>query len=73
MIGDKFISMPKVMGDAIKVYTELGLDGHILESYIFENAVKLVDMNNEIYDKHLNTTWLQERIDIIKAINRTKL
>lgn len=67
MIGDKLLSVPKTVGEAKNIHNELGLGCNIVkDDYLFDNAYKLVEMNNEIYDKHKNITWLKEQIGIIE-------
>lgn len=57
MIGDKLLNMPINISDASKIYSEFGLKHYsfdeiqckTLEEYIYYNACKLVEINNEIY------------------------
>lgn len=73
-IGDQLLFYPRTKEEARKIYSELELKHYsfdeiqckTLEDYIIYNASKLVEMNNEIYDKHKNTTWLKERLDNLK-------
>lgn len=70
-IGDTLLGCPRTKEEASKIYESLELLHYSNDPFILENASKLVEMNNEIYDKHKNTTWLQERIDILNTIKRT--
>jgi hypothetical protein len=70
MIGDKLLGMPKIMGEAKQIYIELELQYDMRDTNFFDNAVRLVKMNNELFDKQHNITWLQERIDIINSLSR---
>ena len=69
MFGNNLMGMPRTMGEAKKIYEQLELDCDMRDDHFFSNAVKLVDMNNEIYDKHKNKTWLKERIKYIEHRN----
>jgi len=66
MMGEKFLSMPKTMGDARLIYEYLELKYNMVESNFFTNASKLVEINNKIYDKHKNKTWLREKLNKIE-------
>ena len=59
--------MPRTVGDAIQIYEGLGLQYRVADRFFFENAEVLVEINNELYDKHQNVTWLQEQLDNVKA------
>ena len=65
MIGDKLMFVPRNKLEASRIYESLELFHYSNDPFIVDNATKLVEMNNEIYDKHKNTTWLKERINII--------
>lgn len=65
MIGDKLFNMPRTVWDVKEIYTQFGLKCNVTDEDIFTNASKLVDINNEIFDKHNNITWLRERISIV--------
>lgn len=63
MIGDKLMNTPRTIGDARQVYYDLELEWDSENmSYILQNATKLVEMNNELYDKFKNPTWLKEKL-----------
>lgn len=70
MIGDKVLFFPRTKLEASKIYESLELLHYSDDPFIIDNATQLVEMNNEIYDKHRNTTWLKERIDIVNSKNR---
>jgi len=53
MIGDKRLEMPKTIGDAIGIILNMGLQYHSVIDDVFtvHDAKKLVELNNEVYDK----------------------
>jgi hypothetical protein len=52
MFGDKRMEMPKDVGWACEIYQLFGLNFSRTDSSILvSNARRLVDLNNEIYDK----------------------
>lgn len=65
MLGEQLLSVARTAGEAKEIHSKLGLNVSVLDDNLFKNANKLVEMNNELYDKHKNITWLQERINII--------
>ena len=65
-IGDRLLNIPSTLGDAFEVHQLLGLQCRVSDEFIFVNACKLVETNNELYDKHRNVTWLQEKTDEVK-------
>jgi hypothetical protein len=71
MIGDKYLFIPRTKEEVSKIYDEIGLKHYsfdeiqckTLEEYICYNACKLVEINNELYDKFKNPTWLREKLN----------
>ncbi|MEN6313271.1 MAG: hypothetical protein ABFD25_03365 [Clostridiaceae bacterium] len=52
MIGDKRLDMPKVGWDCKEIYDYFGLKGvKVMSDEFFPNAERLVELNNEVYDK----------------------
>jgi hypothetical protein len=52
MFGDKRLEMPKTGGDCSKIYEAFGfITAHILDDGFFPNAKRLVELNNEVYDR----------------------
>lgn len=59
MIGDKRLEMPKVGWDCKEIYNYFGLKGvRTMDDEFFPNARRLVELNNEIYDKLHDRQWL---------------
>jgi hypothetical protein len=52
MIGDKRLEMPKTVGDCSRIFKEFQLKNvHVADEAFFPNARRLVELNNEIYEK----------------------
>lgn len=69
MIGDKRLEIPETVGECLKIHRDLGLQCDCAGSaaeYLFDNAKRIVELNNEVYEKinklieWLEREWLND-------------
>ena len=63
--GSQRLEMPKVCGDCFKIYKMFGVQyqgGGPGSEMLFPNARRLVELNNEVYDKRHNRQWLNGQL-----------
>lgn len=69
MLGDKRLEMPKTVGEALAIHGEMGIKCSAVGQcgeHLFANANRLVELNNEVYNKiqELNNTIEELGFDI---------
>ena len=52
MFGDKRLEIPKTVGDCSRIFKAFDLKNvHVSDEAFFPNARRLVELNNEVYDR----------------------
>jgi hypothetical protein len=51
MFGDKRLEMPKTVGEAWAILKQFGIKYNGTD-FIFENACRLVELNNQVFDNY---------------------